>query len=62
MKHNEKEVRDVAMSKDEVIGLLEAVKIIGELTGDTKEVCKAITRIQDKMKEPSAQTVASEAR
>lgn len=64
MKHNDppKEVNDMAMTKAELIGMLEAIKIIGELTDDAKEVCKAITRIQDKMNEPNAQAVASETR
>lgn len=64
MKQNDpsREVPEMAMTKAELIGMLEAIKIIGELTDDAKEVCKAITRIQDKMNEPNAQAVASNTR
>lgn len=56
------EVIEMAMTKGEVIGLLEAIKIINEMAKDKKEVSEAIARIQAKMEEPNAPKPASETR
>ncbi len=44
-----------AMTNLQTVALLEAIKIITENAKSKEEVIEALTRIQDKIKEPNAQ-------
>lgn len=62
MEERTREVNQMNVTKDVLVGILEALVIITEKSKDTKEVKEAIVRIQGKIKEPNAKEVASQSR